>query len=92
MTKIMMASLFKEVLNIAKINKNIKSKNKQLSLNKPLSLIIDKEILEILKEFNQISIYDLEEILEWLYDKDYLNINGIMFMEKLCKLFIKKDN
>lgn len=50
-----------------------------------------KDVLSFIKEFNYISLSDLENILEYLDDEDLLNEYGKQFRTILWKLFIHKD-
>jgi hypothetical protein len=40
--------------------------------------------------FNHISPQDLEEIMEWLEDNDYLSNEGRLFKTQFWKLFIRQ--
>ena len=51
---------------------------------------ISKEINKFIKEYNFISIRDLEEILESLEDMDCLTDKGKKFRLNIWKLFIKE--
>jgi hypothetical protein len=48
------------------------------------------EIIAFLREFNQVSAYDLDDILEYLQDLGYLSESGVAFKTKLWNEFIKK--
>lgn len=46
------------------------------------------KVIPFQNEFNHISPQDLEEIMEWLDDNDYLSEKGRIFRTKFWELFI----
>lgn len=48
--------------------------------------------LSFQNEFNDISPKDLEEILEFLEDSNYLSDNGKNFRKEFWEMFIKKED
>ena len=51
----------------------------------------EETIISFLASFNFISPKDLEEILEYLDDRNYLSKEGKKFRDTLWKMFIKED-
>jgi hypothetical protein len=49
-----------------------------------------RQVIPFVKEFNTISIYNLDEILEQLQSWGYLNEKGLEFRHEFWKLLIKK--
>ena len=49
-----------------------------------------RNVIPFSRDFNEISPYDLENILEWLEDKKYLSKEGQKFRDVFWGLFIKK--
>ena len=49
-----------------------------------------KNVIPFQNEFNNVSAYDLENILEWLGDYGYLSDKGKVFRNRFWDLFIKK--
>ena len=50
-----------------------------------------QEVISFINNFNHISPWELEEVLEYLNDKKYLSENGVIFKSKLWEMFIKKQ-
>lgn len=54
----------------------------------------DKEkrnVIPLIQEFNYLSPVDIEDLLEWLHDREYLSESGFYFKKAFWALFIK-DN
>jgi len=49
-----------------------------------------KQAIELQNEFNYISPRDIEEIMEWLEDNEFLSEEGMDFREVFWELFIKE--
>lgn len=49
-----------------------------------------EELIQLVNCFNHISPRDIEEIMEWLEDNEYLSDSGICFRSDFWRLFIKK--
>jgi len=49
-----------------------------------------KKVIPFQNEFNHISPQNLEEIMEWLKDCNYLSEKGKIFKTRFWELFIKK--
>ena len=50
-----------------------------------------KSVIPFQNEFNHISAFDLEEIMEWLQDNEYLSKKGVTFRNAFWGLFIKNN-
>ena len=50
-----------------------------------------QEVISFINNFNHISPWELEEVLEYLQDKKYLSAEGVIFKSKLWEMFIKKQ-
>ena len=48
-----------------------------------------KNVIPFQQDFNFVSPHDLEEIMEWLADHDYLSDKGKIFRIRFCDLFVK---
>lgn len=51
---------------------------------------VNKQVFEFIKNHNNISISDLEDILETLKDMEMFNSDGEIFRDNFWRLFIKK--
>jgi len=49
-------------------------------------------VIPFANNFNHISTLDLDNILEWLKDHDYLSEKGIIFKNRVWALFIKSGS
>jgi hypothetical protein len=49
-----------------------------------------KNVIPMANYFSHISPADLEEIMEWLQDHEYLSVKGEKFKTNFWSLFIKK--
>ena len=53
---------------------------------------MNKKQIELQNQFNYISPRDLEEIMEWLNDYEFLSEKGKEFRHKFWEIFIKEDD
>jgi hypothetical protein len=51
-----------------------------------------KNVIPFVNCFSHISVRDLEEIMEWLNDNNYLSEKGEVFRHRFWELFIKERN
>ena len=49
-----------------------------------------KNVIPFQATFNNVTPYDLEEVLEWLSDRGYLSDKGKVFRSRFWELFIKE--
>ena len=69
-------------------------KKDKKELHKKMQIMDDgmiKKVIEILRQFNHISIEDIYEILEWLDAKEFLSKKGTEFYTEFWREFIKED-
>lgn len=50
-----------------------------------------KNVIPMVNTFNHISTMDLEEIMEWLDDNNYLSERGRVFRNRFWDLFIREN-
>lgn len=48
------------------------------------------DVIPLIQEFNHLSPVDIEDLLEWLADREYLSENGKKFRSAFWKMFIKE--
>ena len=52
---------------------------------------MNDKMIEMLREFNHISVSDIWEVLEWLDAKGFLSEDGTEFYTEIWRAFIKEE-
>lgn len=50
-----------------------------------------EQVISFVSQFNDISVSEAEEILEWLEGNNYLTAEGKEFRKKMWEMFVKKS-
>ena len=65
--------------------------NPRPSAIKENTVEVDDDVMFFLRAFNNVDPRTLDDILEWLYDKEMLDHYGVTFRSRFWETFIKDD-